>query len=267
MNLKKLNLYCVTNKIVPYLEKTNLNLAGVGKTKFPKKYIRSDTKDNIYYKEKYYSELTFHYWYWKNLMDLSDNNWHGFSQRRRHWIKNTSQNSIININNLSKHILEYPENDWENFESLICEPIHVNKVKKIKLFKRGFKSIIKKPSILIDENKQTLLLHFDMHHGYGNLKKAIDQLENEDRSDFYDYVNLNTKFNPHIMYISKNLVLDKWFSLLFSWLKRCEKIFEKKISTSYDTGRLYAYLAERYASFWFKKYTNYKEQPWIFLDL
>ena len=51
-------------------------------------------------------------------MDLSDNNWHGFSQRRRHWIKNTSQNSIININNLSQHILEYPENDWENFESL-----------------------------------------------------------------------------------------------------------------------------------------------------
>ena len=267
MNLNKLNLYCVTNKITPYLEKTNLHLVGVGKTRFPKNYILSDSKDNIFIKEQYYSELTFHYWYWKNIMDLKDDNWHGFSQRRRHWIKNSSLNIEINTNNFNKHLLDSPEQDWNRFESFICKPINVNKVKKIKIFKRGLRSLIKKPSILFDENKQTILLHFDMHHGHGNLKKAIDQLEKEDRSDFYDYVNLNTKFNPHIMYISKNTILDKWFSLLFSWLKRCEKVFEKNILTSYDTGRIYAYLAERYASFWFKKYTNYKEQPWIFLDI
>ena len=35
----------------------------------------------------------------------------------------------------------------------------------------------------------------------------------------------------------------------------------------YDTERLYAYLAERYLSFWFKKYTKYKEQPWVFVEL
>ena len=69
------------------------------------------------------------------------------------------------------------------------------------------------------------------------------------------------------MYISKNDILDKWFKTLFPWLERCEKIFGLNNLKGYDTGRIYAYLAERYASFWFKKYTKYKEQPWIFLDI
>ena len=34
----------------------------------------------------------------------------------------------------------------------------------------------------------------------------------------------------------------------------------------YETTRLYAFLAERYLSFWFKKYTVYKEQPWMFIE-
>ncbi len=64
-----------------------------------------------------------------------------------------------------------------------------NKVKKIKLLKRGVRSIIKDPSILFNEKKQTLALHFDMHHGYGNLDKAINVMDEKDRLDFKNYVN------------------------------------------------------------------------------
>jgi hypothetical protein len=39
--------------------------------------------------------------------------------------------------------------EWEGFDSIICEPIFVNKVKKMKMIKRGFKSIIKNPSIFL----------------------------------------------------------------------------------------------------------------------
>ncbi len=266
MNNIKLNIYCVTNKIIPHLENLGLKLAGVGDYNFTSDYLLSNTKDNIFYKEKIYSELTFHYWYWKNILDLKDTSWNGFSQRRRHWIKSTSKKKDINNYNLADHILVKPENDWEKYESIICAPLRVNQVKKMKILKRGFKSMIKNPSILFDENKQNLQLHFDMHHGYGNLKKAIRVLDKEDRDDFDDYVNSKTKFNPHIMYISKNIVLNKWFNNLFPWLERCEKIFGYDNLKGYDTGRLYAYLAERYSSFWFKKYTNFKEQPWTFLN-
>jgi len=267
MNDNRLNIYCVTSKVTPTLEKLDFNLAGVGKNKFPKNYFLSNTKQNIFYKEKAYSELTFHYWYWKNKLDLNNKDWNGFSQRRRHWIKSFSENQIINKDNLYEHILKEPEKDWIDFEAIITKPIKVSPTKKMKIFKRGWKSLLKNPSILFDKKKQNILLHFDMHHGHGNLQKAILQMDKNDREEFYNFVKSNSEFNPHIMYISKNNILDKWFKTLFPWLERCEKIFGLNNLEGYDTGRIYAYLAERYASFWFKKHTKFKEQPWIFLDI
>ena len=54
-----------------------------------------------------------------------------------------------------------------------------------------------------------------MHHGYGNLDIAIDLLDDEDRDDFITYVNTKTKFNPHIMFITKPKIANKWFRNYF----------------------------------------------------
>jgi hypothetical protein len=56
--------------------------------------------DNIFFKEKYYSELTFHYWYWKNILDINKDNWVGFCQKRRFWINNGSNLNDINRENI-----------------------------------------------------------------------------------------------------------------------------------------------------------------------
>ena len=52
--------------------------------------------------------------------------------------------------------------------------------------------------------------------------------------------------------------------------KNCESflytIFGFKNLKGYDTQRLYAYLAERYLSFWFNKHTKVLNWPWIFFD-
>ena len=64
--MENLEIYCVTDKEVAFLEKTNYRLAAVGLHKFSSRYIKCDNKDNIFHKEKNYSELTFHYWFWKN---------------------------------------------------------------------------------------------------------------------------------------------------------------------------------------------------------
>ena len=105
-----------------------------------------------------------------------------------------------------------------------------------------------------------------MHHGYGNMEKAINLINEEDRNDFYNYLNISTSYNPHIMFIAKPNIHQKWFDTLFPWLLRCEEIFGFKELSGYDTERLYAYLAERYLSFWFNKYTKPKEWPWIVFD-
>jgi hypothetical protein len=148
----------------------------------------------------------------------------------------------------------------------VCEPIKVSPAKMIKLIKRGWKNLVKNPTILFNKNKHNIKLQFDMFHGYGNLDKAIDLMKSPEKEKFREYVNNNVQFNPNIMVISKKLILDKWFTALFDWLFNCEKIFGFNNLKGYDTGRLYAYLSERYLSFWFNEYYNTKECPWIFFD-
>ena len=86
--MNKVNIFCVTNIPLNYLNDLNLELVGVGNKKFPRNYITCNKGKNIQNKEKNYSELTFHYWFWKNkLNNYKMNEWIGFCQKRRFWLK------------------------------------------------------------------------------------------------------------------------------------------------------------------------------------
>ena len=265
--MNNIKIYCVTDKEVPFLDNLTYEIGWVGKTEAPKNYIKCNKKDNIFFKEKYYSELTFHYWYWKNLQDLNaKEDWIGFCQKRRFWANNRTNNIKNHDISSSNLFLSEAPLSWKNYDSIICDPIDLSNVNIIKIFKRGFRSVIHDPLILFDKNRRTIKLHFDMHHGFDNLIKAANLLEKEDRSDFIEYINVSTSFHPHIMFIAKPKIVNLWFSALFPWLSRCEKLFGFKNLNGYDTQRLYAYLAERYLSFWFKKHTKSLSHPWIFFD-
>ncbi len=264
--MNNLKTYCVTDIVSNKLEKLNLTLASVGKKKFPENYINCKNGDNIEFKEEYYSELTFHYWFWKNkLQNFDENIWLGFCQKRRFWLKN--DNLIIsNLNDLNNNILRTIPEEWEKYDVILCEPINVSPAKKVKMIKRGWKNLIKDPTIFFNDKKQTIKLQFDMHHGYGILDKAINVMNEKDREDFRKFVNNRIKFSPHIMFISKKKIANDWFKSLFKWLYDCEKIFGFKDLTGYDQNRLYAYLSERYLPFWFEKYYKIKLCPWVFFD-
>ena len=261
-----LSIYCVTNKRVKFLENFFYNLAWVGNQDAPKNYLKCDNKKNIFFKEKYYSELTFHYWYWKNLLNIEKNEWVGFCQKRRFWIKPNATINSINENNIKDNLLIEVLEDWNQYNAIICKPIKISGAKKIKILKRGWKNLIKDPMILFDETKENIALHFDMHHGYGNLDLAIEEVEEQDRKELKKLVYEKNYFNPHIMFISKTNIANKWFNVLFPWLERCEKKFGFNKLEGYDKTRLYAYLAERYLSFWFKKYAKTREENWIQFD-
>ena len=160
-----------------------------------------------------------------------------------------------------------PKKIWNRYESIICKPIRVDNPKKMKLIKRGWRNILMDPSIIKKKRKQNIKLHFDMHHGFGVLDKAIDTMNITDRENFRKFVNKEIKFNPHIMVISKKKILNKWFKDLFTWLFKCEKIFGFRDLKGYDQQRLYAFLAERYLSFWFLKKTSYLESDWCFFEI
>ena len=263
--MNKLQIYCVTNERIKYLEGTKLVLVGVGKKKFSKNYITCLRGKNIQHKERNYSELTFHYWFWKNqLMKCKSDTWIGFCQKRRFWLK--SNTKIQNFKKLKKNLILKPDKKWKKYNSIICKPIRVDNPKKMKIIKRGWRNLLKDPSVFYSSKKHTIKLHFDMHHGHDVLDKAISKINNKDRNQFRKFVNENTSFNPHIMFISKKKIINNWFNDLFSWLFKCEKIFGFAKLKGYDQERLYAYLAERYLSFWFRKYTNYLEWHWAFYE-
>ncbi len=106
-----------------------------------------------------------------------------------------------------------------------------------------------------------------MFHGNGNLDKAINVLNENDREDFRDFVNSYKSYNQGNMFIckSKELIIE-YYETIFKWLDECEKIFGFDLD-NYGKIRIYGFLAERFLPFWFKKYSKYLEWPIIFNDL
>ena len=266
--INNLKIFNVTNRADSLLDELYCQPAGVGKDKFPDNYLECKSGDNIFHKDPHYAEYVFHYWFWKNqLKNYDENSWIGFCQYRRYWLKEDyDKNITINRKNLKDNVLNAIPLSWKNYDAVIAKKIYVDNPKFMKIVKRGFRNFIKDPSILFNNQKQTVKLHFDMFHGYGMLDKAIDLMNNNDRDNFREYVNKSRSFNPHHMFITHPKIMNEWFKNVFEWLFRCEEKFGFNSLSGYET-RLYGYLAERYLSYWFNKYTNPIEWEWTFVDM
>ena len=276
-----MNIYCITHKPINSLRHLNLIPFGVGQNSFPDDYVIENSGENISYKNKNYSETSFHYWYWKNHLEKNTNNeWFGMCQYRRYFVKSKYKNLINNLNGyqgfyphidkiseLNEMLQTEPSNEWSNYDVILCEPWSVNVKSKMKLIKRGFKSLLHDPSILFNKKKQNIKLHFEMFHGYDNLTKAINVMPEKDKKDFLDYISKNDMLSGHCIFMSnKPRIINNFYSDLFSWLFKCEDIFGFDLE-EYGTQRIYSFLTERYMPFWFNKYSKVKYWPWVYCDI
>ena len=97
------------------------------------------------------------------------------------------------------------------------------------------------------------------------LMPALDK--QSEKEDFNLFLENSVSFNPHNMFICKSKkILNRYYESLFPWLEKCESIFGFDLH-GYGEKRIYGFLAERYMSYWFQKYTKYKTLPIIFKDL
>ena len=268
---KKFELYCFSlfNNHYNLIKEFGYIPVGLGSNKFDESWMRDDTDDNISEKNKHYGELTFYYWYWKNKLKLQeDKKWIGFCHYRRFWLQKNNYSKKNTEGNLKNKILMQIPQEWENFETILVNPYFINKLKFSKAIKKGLNLIIKNPLLLFNKNLRTINFHFDMWHGKDNLKKAISLLDEENRDDFNKFVNTQTSFNAHLMFFCNSKeIMNKYFESLFSWLEKCEKEFGFKNLKDYDTTRIYAFLAERYMSYWFKKNSKCLEWSMIHHDI
>ena len=268
--MNNLLLYCLS------LYPNNLNIikkigyipVGLGKENFSDSWETDKIGKNISNKNSYYGEYTFHYRLWKNDIIKKNDIWIGFCQYRKFWLKKKVEKNNLSFFQFNSLILKEIPKKFSNYESILGEEIFINKLKFSKFVKHGFKKIFLNPRLVLNKNKRNLKFHFDMWHGEGNLDKAINLLDKSERSDFQDFVNKKISFNPHNMFICKNKnILFKYYDSVFPWLERCEKIFGFKNLKGYGLQRIYGFLAERYLSYWFKKYTKYTVLPIIFKDI
>ena len=173
------------------------------------------------------------------------------------------QKSNIKIEDL---VLNGTPDEWKEFDTILGEHMFINNLKFSKLVKHGLWSLIRNPSAIF-KSKRNIRFHFDMWHGNGNLDKAIDLLDKENREDFRKYTRENISFNRGCMFICRSKkILNDHFNSMFTWLESCEKIFEFNLE-GYGNKRIYAFLAERYQSYWFNKYTKPLLWPVIFYDI
>jgi len=260
-----MNIYCISldDRLINKIKEINCIPVGLGNEIYSKNWKRDNTGDNISFKNKYYGELTFYYWFWKNeLNNITDNTWCGFSQYRRHWSSNRSK---IN-NDLKLNIVDEIPQEWKSYDTILADPIDLTNLKLMKVIKYGKLALINNPMALF-KKKRNIRFHFDMMHGNGLLDQAIELLEEEDRKDFKKFTIMETTLCPANMFICKSKEkMDAFYSALFNWLEKCEELFGFDLD-GYGKTRIYAFLSERFLPYWFKKNSNSLEWPMIFYDL
>ena len=79
--MKNLKIFCIciNNDLLEVVKKLDYIPVGLGSDNFSKEWLTDDTQNNISFKNKYYGEHTFHYWFWKNKLNYEiENEWIGF---------------------------------------------------------------------------------------------------------------------------------------------------------------------------------------------
>jgi len=271
MQNPKIYCMCLHEHHLENLKKLNYIPVGLGKNHFSNQWVKDNENINISQKNPFYGEYTFYYWFWKNVLkEIDDNTWIGFAGYRYHWSNSNKFSSDeiskqINQKNFSDHILKNIPNEWTDSNVILGEEIFIDNWKFSKILKHGKKIFLKNPKFFFKKNRN-IKLHFDVFHGQNILDKAIDVLNQEDRNDFKDFVNQERSFNrENLFFCRSKKIMNDYFSSVFNWLFECEKIFGFDLE-GYGQKRLYAFLAERYISFWFKKYTKPKTWPIFFYD-
>ena len=251
-----------------FIKKLGYIPVGLGEKNFDKDWLSDKSGINISTKNKYYGEYTFHYWLWKNYLDKIDDKWIGFCQYRKFWILSGCKIEKMSLDAISSQVLKQIPEEYENYESILGEPIYSNQWKTMKFLKKGLKIFLKNPLLVFNKNKRNLNFHFDLMHGENNLGNAISLLDEVNKNDFRSFVNNEISFNPHNMFICKSKKkLTRYYEDLFPWLEKCEKLFGFKNLKGYGKIRIYGFLAERFMSYWFKKNTKYITMPIIFYDV
>jgi hypothetical protein len=255
--MEKINFFCTSHKSVDYLNKfyPKIQMIGLGDVPFPKTWIDIKKEINISHKFFSYADLTAHYYVWKNLLhNYDENQWIGFFQYRRFWLKHKIKKAYP-LTSLDSLILIEPDMSWKNYDAIIPASF---------IFKKKTKELLKNFFLL------KFLEDFDLIKFYTKVQKQfedslgssgreiitdiIKMLPDIDRVKFKDFLNNRTYLSAHGMYISKKKIINSYSETLFSWFLKCENIINKDNNLPLlKNQRIFQYINERFLDYWMNR--------------
>tara|TARA_Y100000817_G_scaffold314557_1_gene313846 strand:+ start:7331 stop:8152 length:822 start_codon:yes stop_codon:yes gene_type:complete len=267
--MNNISIYCLTlnPSHEDIIRKLSYIPVGLGSETFSDNCLTDKNGVNISNKNSFYGEYTFHYWIWKNYLQNLDTEWVGFCQYRKFFAKEELEKPDISFEDFKKIIVRNIDDNLKKYDCVLGSKFSVQNYKFSKIIKKHLKEFLMRPQLLFNKKKRSLKFHFDLFHGNGNLDLAVNQLDEENRLDFKNFMYNNTEFNPHNMFICRANLLKNYYNIVFPWLEKCEKIFGFNNLKSYGEKRIYGFLAERFLSYWFSKNYNVLELPIIGKDL
>lgn len=199
--------------------------------------IRDDSGINISNKNKYYAELSGHYWVWKNFLQNTDANYIGFCHYRRFFDFNMTQMPNIPF----KPILV------ENFEKKFIQYSEENILKRIK----NYDIIL--PHQLRFENE--ILSQYIEYHNPADFNVALEIIKERYPNYFIHalkFISSKELYSCLQFIMKKELVLE-YFEWVFEFLNILEQRIDWQNYTEYLDVRTPAYIAERFFNVWLMK--------------
>jgi hypothetical protein len=262
--MEKINFYCTSHKSVNYLERfyPKIQMIGLGDNAFPKTWL--DVKNGVNISEKFfsYADLIAHYYVWKNLLPkFNENQWIGFSQYRRFWLKYKITKAYT-LSSLDTLMLTEADLSWKDYDAIIPAPfIFKKKIKE--LFKNIFLFKFVKDFDLIKYYTKVQKQFEDSLGPMGReiITDTIKMLPNSEKIGFKEFLNKRNYLSAHGMYISKKRIINSYSETLFSWFLKCENIINKNNNLSLlQNQRIFQYINERFLDYWMSK--NVKTIRW-----
>ena len=209
---------------------------GLGDKKFSNECFND--KKRKYFTKQFYGSIL-------SLLDLEElfrkfkkDDWIGFCQYRKFFVQKELIVKDLKFEDLEKNVLKTIDQSNQNFDCILGNQFSVENFKTSKIIKNHLLEFLLKPYLFFSKKSRNLKFHFDLFHGKGNLEKAINLLDHENKKDFKKFMENRTSFNPHNMFVCKTEILKKYYNTIFPWLTKCEDIFEFENLQGYGLKRI-----------------------------
>jgi hypothetical protein len=240
-------IFVVSLKKLPYRAVPPYKLVYVGGTEPGPGELSDASQDSIAERNPGFSELTAHYWVWKNLFpSMAPDETVGFCHYRRFPTFGLAASSWDDVMRL----------DCEQKIAAVLSSGHdVIMAEPLTYTMRSLRSCLGASAYLLRPilpgTVLTLAEHYRVGHSPSDLKTAIALLPPEHREGFAAF--LNTKeLAPYNMYIARKDLLNDYFAVLFEWLFAVEKKIDIERHNRYQR-RVFGFLAERFAPYYFTR--------------